>query len=168
MPLAISIAQHFSETANQTKKVLIVEAAGPECSIARGMALQCASGLSDVLQDRATLAAAMTPTDHPRIQLLSRGTSAIGVGDRERLAKLWPDLQKQFDLILIAAGATTPTSRNSRDSASAAEAYLPLADGVILSVEIEGTPRNVAATSHQWLVAHGAKLVGCVVHGDAA
>jgi hypothetical protein len=168
VPLAASVVQHFSEIANRIPKVLVVEAAGPDCSVARGMALQCVSGLSDFLQNRATLAAAFTPTDHPQIQLLSRGSGAIGSGDRERLAKLWPDLQQQFDLILIAAGAAETTSANSRHSISAAEIYLPLADGVILSVEIDGTPRNVAAIAHQRLTARGAKLIGCVVHGDAA
>lgn len=167
-PLAASIIQYFSETANRTPKVLIVEAVGPECSVARGMGLQCASGLADALQNRTTLAAAITPTEHPQIQLLARGNGPLGANDRERLAKLWPDLQQQFDLILIAAGTTESTTVNSRQSNSVADFYLPLADGVILSVELEGTPRNVANVAHRRLAARGAKLIGCVVHGDAA
>ncbi|MCC7083741.1 MAG: hypothetical protein IT427_01895 [Pirellulales bacterium] len=168
IPLAASIIPHISSSTNRWPKVLIVEGAGPDCSVARGLGLQCSAGMSAALADPASALTAIVPTEHPAIQLLTGSNAKLGHDDREPLAKLWPELRRRFDLILVAAGPLNSTVVHSRHSMPAADFYLPFADGIILSVEIDGTPRKVAQAMCRRLADGGAKLIGCVVHGDAA
>jgi hypothetical protein len=112
--------------------------------------------------------AAITATECPQIYLLARGNQAVTGASRERLPKVWADLQEQFDLILIAAGPIQVSNPASRSFPLSAEHFLPLADGVILSVELSGTPQVVATQAISRLGAHRAKLIGSVVHGEAA
>lgn len=168
MPLATSIIQKLGAAPDRAPKVLIVEAAGPDCSVARGAALQCSGGLSDVLASTMSNSAAITTTECLQIYLLARGNQAVTGASRERLPKVWADLQEQFDLILIAAGPIQVSNPASRSFPLSAEHFLPLADGVILSVELSGTPQVVATQAISRLGAHRAKLIGSVVHGEAA
>ena len=51
---------------------------------------------------------------------------------------------------------------------SAAEMFLPLAGGVILCVELDGTPVAACRKSKAVLESNGVNLLGCIVHGDTA
>jgi hypothetical protein len=168
MPVAVGIAQHIGEKSNRGANILIVEAAGPDCGLARGLALECAGGLTELITDGMPLEAALTPTEHPQIQLLARGNGALNGDHRQRMAEIWPELQRRFDLILVAAGSLHDKAINSRGSMTTADLLLPLADGILLAIELSGTPQEVAQETQRRLAAHSAKLIGCVVQGDAA
>ena len=160
-----------SSNANATAvgKVLIVDAAGPESGVASALGLDVGSGLSDVLKGTNPLQTAIQETLHPQIHFLPQGTDPLRAEHAAALAKLWAGLSRDFDLLLIAGG---PLSDHSDEKSSGlpavAEMFLPLADGVILCIELNGTPVAACRNSKALLESNGVNLLGCVVHGDTA
>jgi hypothetical protein len=173
MPLAVSLIEHLTarpSVAGSRKssppQILLVEAAGANCEIARGMGLDVRSGLAEVLRGTVTWQAALQATMHPQIQLLSRGMPALKPDQLSKLTPLLAELEEQFDVLLIAggpvaAGGNSPSSKVLFPAAS----LCPLADAAILCLELDGTPQQAAQHAKQALIAAGANLLGCVVRG---
>jgi Mrp family chromosome partitioning ATPase len=115
------------------------------------------------------LQAAIQETFHPHIRFLARGIDSLRADQAASLAKLWAGLSQDFDLLLVASG---PLSDRSIDESialpTAAEMFLPLAGGVVLCVELDGTPVEVCRKSKTILESNGVNLLGCIVHGDTA
>jgi Mrp family chromosome partitioning ATPase len=158
-----------TENATAVCKVLIVDAAGPESGVASALGLDVEIGLSDVLRGTTPLQTAIQETFHPQIRFLPRGTDSILADKAAALAKLWAGLSQDFDLLLVAVGPLGDGSADdSITSPAAAEVFLPLAGGVILCVELDSTPVAACRKSKTILESSGAKLLGCIVHGDSA
>jgi hypothetical protein len=178
-PLAASLLQHFAdampkgEAANRPPRALLVEAAGAGCGLANSLGLEAVAGLSDVLQSGASWKSAMLSTWHPQIALLGRGTEPLTAA-HDRLPGLFKDLSENFDVVLIAGGATPETTPNSSETAaddhrqSAATVLAHCASAAFLCVELDGTPQAIAVQAKRYLAASGVNLIGCVVQGDAA
>jgi Mrp family chromosome partitioning ATPase len=150
-------------------KVLIVEAAGAECGIASALGLNVEVGLSEVLQGTTPLLTAIQETFHPQIRYLATGSNSLKPSQSAEVAKIWTSLSSDFDLLLVAGGPLSDVSVEASMAApSAAEIFLPLATGVILCVELDGTPVATCHNSRTHLEAIGANLLGCVVRGDIA
>lgn len=151
-------------------KILLVEAAGSECGIARHLGLDCPLGLAEVLQEKIGLASAIQPTWHPQIELLGCGRGAIQARQSEQLRDVWSDLEKRYQVILVAAGPWEAVSQAAwrKTGMATAAAMLPLADAAVLCVELDGTPQGVAVETKQALERRGIRLLGCVVNGPEA
>ena len=150
-------------------KVLIVDAAGSDSGVASAFGLEVGIGLSDVLNGTTSLPTAIQETFHPQIRFLPRGTDSIRADQAAALAKLWAGLFQDFDLLLVAGG---PLGDHSDENVSsihlAVEMFLPLAGGVVLCVELDGTPVAACRKSKAVLESNGVNLLGCIVHGDTA
>ncbi len=167
VPLAVSIVQHVGEKTNRNLKILIVEAAGPDCGVALNLGLQCDAGLTSTLDDATKLLDIIGPTEHPQVYLLARGAGSIRQSDRQKLYEIWPTIQQEFDIVFVAAGPIESKAKKLNSSSQSATDFLPIADGVILSIELDGTPQPIAEEACRILATQSAKLLGCVVHGDA-
>jgi hypothetical protein len=158
-----------NEIATTTGKVLIVDAAGSESGVASALGLDVGCGLSDVLNGTTSLPTAIQETFHPQIRFLPRGTDSIRADQAASLAKTWEGLSKDFDLLLVAGGPLSDRSvAESIALPSAVEMFLPLAGGVILCVELDGTPVELCRKSKTILESNSVNLLGCIVHGDTA
>jgi hypothetical protein len=131
-----------------------------------------ASGIAQMLGIDATLhsadgtsdTAAFSNTYHPQIDILRLSAGCLAAGTT-RLEETWPDLQESYNLILVASGPFTDdtSGRDSNPPNQIARSILPLADAVILSVELSNTPVSVASQTAELLKAAGANLLGCTV-----
>ena len=147
---------------------LLIEAAGPDCGLARSFGLDVNSGLSEVLRGDITWKSAIQATNDPQIQLLGRGSSPLPAGQSGDLATLCADLKKHFDLLIAAAGPLDLGAAADRRWANSAVMFLPLASAAILCVELDGTPQPTAAAAKRQLDQSGVSLLGCIVRGDSA
>ncbi len=167
LPLASSILEKLNATSGDTRpQILLVEAAGAECGLARTLGLDAHLGLTHVLSGQAEWRAAIQPTQHPQIKLLGRGAQQLRCDDQKRLAKLWTELTPQFDLILVAAGPrnqTQPGGRIERLGSHSATAVFPHASAAILCVELNGTSQAEAVETKRLLDSRGIKVLGCIV-----
>ncbi len=142
-PFAASLWETLSEEPSRhlsaPPRILLVEAAGPECGIARHLGLDCPKGLVDVLLGAADWAAAIQPTYHPQIDLLSRGSAALRTTQSGQIAGVWSELQRRYQAILVAAGPwEAPSQASWRKTGTATAAILlPLADAAVVCVELE-------------------------------
>ncbi len=170
-PFAASLWETLSEEPSRhlsaPPRILLVEAAGPECGIARHLGLDCPKGLVDVLLGAADWAAAIQPTYHPQIDLLSRGSAALRTTQSGQIAGVWSELQRRYQAILVAAGPWEAPSQASwrKTGTSTAAILLPLADAAVVCVELDGTPQSVAVETRHALKRRGVRLLGCVVSG---
>ena len=158
-----------NENSTAVGKVLIADAAGSDSGVASAFGLEAGIGLSDVLRRATPLQAAIQETFHPHIRFLPRGIDSLRADQAASLARLWAGLSQDFDLLLVASG---PLSGRSIDESialpTAAEMFLPLASGVVLCVELDGTPVEVCRKSKTILESNGVNLLGYIVHGDTA
>jgi len=114
--------------------------------------------------DRASDTAAFSNTYHPQIDILRLGASSLAT-EKTRLEETWTELQESYNLIVVAAGplASDANGRDGDPPNQIVGSLLPLADAVILSVELGSTPVSVARQTAELLKAAGANLLGCVV-----
>lgn len=132
----------------------------------------CAGGIAQMLgidatfhsSDGASETAAFSHTHHPQIDILRLAPSSLTAVET-RLEETWTELQENYNLTLVAAGplASDVRARDSNSPNPIIHSLLPLADGVILSVELGSTPVSVANQTAELLRAAGANLLGCVV-----
>ena len=114
--------------------------------------------------DGASDTAAFSHTHHPQIDILRLAPSSL-IAVETRLEETWTELQESYNLIVVAAGplASDAKGRNNDPPNQIVRSLLPLADGVILSMELGSTPVSVARQTAELLKATGANLLGCVV-----
>ncbi len=166
LPLASGILEKLNATSNTLPQILLVEAAGTECGLARTLGLDTHLGLSHVLNGQADWRTTIQPTQHPQIKLLGRGAQQLRCDNPKRLAKLWTELTPQFDLIFVAAGPrnqTQPGNRNPRQGNHSATAVFPHASAAILCVELNATSQAEASETKRLLDSRGIKVLGCIV-----
>jgi Mrp family chromosome partitioning ATPase len=149
-------------------RILLVEAAGAECGIARHLGLDCPKGLIDVLQGGADWADVIQRTYHPQIDLLCRGKAPLPANPSAKFVSVWTDLQRRYQAILVAAGPWEAPSQASWRKCGIATAamLLPLADAAVVCVDLDGTPQSVAIETKRALDRRGIRLLGCVVRGQ--
>jgi Mrp family chromosome partitioning ATPase len=167
LPLATSIIERWNATrATGGSEILLVEAGGPQCGLSQTLGLETHVGLNHVLTGRADWRDAIQPTLHPQIQLLSRGAEQARCDDPKRLSKLWTDLSRQYDLILVAAGPISRNAHTRRAKPSniddAVQFFTP-ATAAVLCVELNGTSQTAALEAKRSLDARGIQVLGCIV-----
>ncbi|HMC11486.1 MAG TPA: hypothetical protein VKH44_09360 [Pirellulaceae bacterium] len=169
---APSRPDRLTDSAKQSQgppKVLIVEAAGSESGIASALGLSGVSGLSEVLNGSVPLRAAIQETYHPQICFLARGSDRLRTEHATALESTWASVSKEFQLLLVAGGPLGQGSNeNSPRMSTTADLFVPLANGAVLCVELDGTPIDCCRSSKADLEANGANLLGCVVRGEIA
>jgi protein-tyrosine kinase len=117
-------------------------------------------GLSDVLEDRVSLGAAIRPTIAKSLDALTAGRpveSPAEVLARGRLKPLLDALKPNYSYIIL----DTPPVAEYTDSSLLARDC----DGVILVIKIDGAPRTVVEQSVSQLRSLGANLLGSFVVG---
>ena len=171
-PFAACLWESLSEqstlqVSSDPPKILLVEAAGAECGIARHLGLDCPLGLADILNGTADWSDTLQPTYHPHIELLSCGKAALVPRQGEQLSNLWSELQERYQVIMVAAGPWEAVSQASwrKTGMATAAVLLPVADAAVLCVELEGTPQSAAIDTKQALERRGIRLLGSVVTG---
>ena len=113
--------------------------------------------------DGASDTAAFSNSYHPQIDIVRLSDSSLAAVTT-RLEETWTELQESYSLILVASGPlASDTSGRGSNPNQIARSLLPLADAVILSVELGSTPVIVASQTAERLKAAGANLVGGVV-----
>src|SRR5262249_7965470 len=120
-------------------------------------------GLSEVLQGRADLGAAVRPSQVPGLWVLTAGDcqgQAPQVLDQGRLAALFHQLRQQYDYIVVDSAPVLPVA----DSQLIGQHV----DGVLLSVlrDVSRLPSLYAA--YERLTMLKINILGAVVHGAAA
>ena len=85
-----------------------------------------------------------------------------------QFVSVWTDLQRRYQAILVAAGPWEAPSQASwrKTGLATAAMLLPLADAVVMCVELGGTPQAVAVETKQALLRRGVRLLGCIVSGQ--
>ena len=127
------------------------------------------SGLSDVLKGTVSLRTAIQETYHPQIRFLARGSDKLRAEHATALERTWASVSKEFQLLLVAGGPLGEGStEHSPRLPTAADLFLPLVNGAVLCVELDGTPVDCCRSSKTVLEANGANLLGCVVRGEIA
>jgi Mrp family chromosome partitioning ATPase len=174
-PFAAGITQNLAaldDNGPVPPRILIVEAAGPNCGIAQSLGIRSQVGLGEALADETKLKDAIHSTEHPQVFLLERGNARLEKLSADSIAEFWAVLLPQFDLVLVAAGPWFARYNGKTYAGvspnSPAMLLAPLADAAILCVELNGTSQVIAAATKRQLDAMGVNLLGCVVRGDSA
>jgi hypothetical protein len=173
LPIAAGMVEKASSQISTADcKVLLVEAAGPSCGLSEVFGIDTHVGLTHVLNGRSQWQAAIQPTFYPNIKLLGAGAEPFRADHAQRLVSLWPELTRQFDVLLVAAGPipqAQPSRRRNRRakdgmaSDAPAELFLPLSSAAVLCLELGATPAAAAKAAQQRLSARGIKVLGCII-----
>jgi capsular exopolysaccharide synthesis family protein len=150
--LAITLAEAGS-------RVLLLDAdvRHPRCHKAFGIANDC--GLTQLLAGEAELESVIHALDVPGLSLLAAGPSPHNPAElmsSTRMRQLLQELREQYDFLII----DTPPVLLVTD----AEVLAREADGVVLVVKWNDTPRDFARRARDRLLLAGAHLLGLVVN----
>jgi Mrp family chromosome partitioning ATPase len=161
LPLATGL---LDSIASSHPRALLVEIDPHASGIAQMLGIDATFHSSDGAGDTA----AFSHTHHPQIDILRLAPSSLTAVET-RLEETWTELQESYNLILVAAGplARDANGRDSDPPNQIVRSLLPLADGVILSVELGSTPVSVASQTTELLKAANANLLGCIVQASA-
>jgi Mrp family chromosome partitioning ATPase len=161
LPLAAGLLDSIS---SRQARALLVEVDPSGNGIAQMLGIDATFHSVDGASDTA----AFSNTYHPQIEILRLSVNSPAAVTT-RLEESWTELQESYNLILVASGplAGDTNSRGSNPN-QIARSLLPLADAVILSVEMGSTPVSVASQTAERLKSVGANLLGCIVQAAAA
>jgi len=162
LPLAAGL---LDSTSDHQARALLVEVNPCSSAIAQMLGIDATSHSVDGTSDTA----AFSNTYHPQIDIVRLSDSSLAAVTTP-LEETWTELQESYNLILVASGplGSDTSDRGGNPPNQIARSLLPLADAVILSVELGSTPVSVASKTAERLKAAGANLVGCVVQAAPA
>jgi Mrp family chromosome partitioning ATPase len=161
LPLAAGLLDSIPD---RHARALLVEVDPCSSAIAQMLGIDAtshsAAGTSDT--------AAFSSTYHPQIDIVRLSENFLAAVTT-RLEETWTELQEGYNLILVASGPlASDTSGRGGSPNEIACSLLPLADAVILSVELGSTPVSVASQTAELLKAAGANVLGCVAQAASA
>ena len=141
-------------------QVLVIDADLYRPSCHRALRTRNALGLTDFLAGQAPLESVITPTQIPKLHLLSRGSAAPNptelVGS-QKMHETLAVLKERFDFLLIDSPPVTPVSD--------AVLLSRIVDGVIFVVRGQKTRKHLVKAAVTQLRNSQAKILGVVLNG---
>ena len=141
-------------------EVLVIDADLYRPSCHRALRTRNALGLTDFLAGQAPLESVITPTQIPKLHLLSRGSAAPNptelVGS-QKMHETLAVLKERFDFLLIDSPPVTPVSD--------AVLLSRIVDGVIFVVRGQKTRKHLVKAAVTQLRNSQAKILGVVLNG---
>lgn len=153
---ALNLAMAFAEL--ERHQVVLIEADLRRPSCERFLNLNPEPGLSDVLLGRIALDKALRPAGYRRLMLLGAGTRVVNPAEilsSSRLDELFQRLKERFQYVVI----DTPPVLPSTDAGVLASR----ADGALLVLRLEHSPRQRAKEALRSLQDLGANVLGTFV-----
>lgn len=141
------------------RRVLLVDANPTRAAVHRLFDIADGSGWTDVVEERADLAAAVQPTEIPNLFLMAAGqppSAARRIDDSMRLRRAIQEIRADFDLAVFDLPAA--------GEAAGADHLVGLLDGVLLVVEAERVRWQVAQRTKERLLRSDARLLGAVLN----
>lgn len=156
-----TVAGQLAETAASAGMghVLLVDANHVRPSVHRRFEVSLAPGWNEVLADAGQLSTAVQPSSVANLSVIAAGGLGSGPAlpsDQDALSDLLEALKADFDLVVFDMAAV--------GEASCAAPLAGLLDGVLLVVEAERVPWEVAQQATQLLTRNNGRLLGAVLN----